>query len=105
MPSASTTAPGLPRTAGQQVGLGDGDRDLVVALLHAEVAGQAAAAGDPGDRRAGALEQPLVGGPADDGVVVAVRLGDHLDPGEVGQRQLLALDELGEAEHVEGARR
>ena len=68
-----------------------------MALLHAEVAGQAAAAGDPGDRRAGALEQRLVGGPAEDGVVVAVRLGDHLDPGEVGQRQLAALDELGEA--------
>ena len=33
--------------------------------------------------------------------VVAVRLGDHLDAGEVGQRQLPALDQLGEAEHVD----
>ena len=34
---------------GQQVGLGDGDRHLVVPLLHAEVAGQPAAARDLGD--------------------------------------------------------
>ena len=33
---------------GQQVGLGDRDRDLVVPLLHPEVAGQPAAAARPG---------------------------------------------------------
>ena len=86
-PSARTTAsaPGIPY-GGQQVVLGDRHRDLVVALLDPEVAGQPAAAAHPGDRRPGARQQCRVGLPAEHRVVVAVRLGDHLDAGEVGRR-------------------
>jgi hypothetical protein len=42
-PSASTTAHGFSRTAGRIVVFGDGDADVVMAALGAEVAGQAAA--------------------------------------------------------------
>ncbi len=69
----------------EQCGLGDGDRHVVVALLDAEVAGQAAAAADGVDRGAGLAEQGGVGVPAEDGVLVAVRLGDAGDIGQVGR--------------------
>jgi hypothetical protein len=58
----------------QQGGLGDSDRDVVVAALDAEVAGQAAAAADRVDRRARLAQQGRVGIPAEYGVLVAVRL-------------------------------
>src|SRR5690606_41631901 len=76
--------PGLPERRQQGV-LGDLDRDVVVALLHAEVPREAAASGEPGDRRAGAGEDRGVGVPAHDRVVVAVRLGVDLDSIELGR--------------------
>ena len=85
-PSASTTAPGFGADRRQQVGLGDRDGDVVVPLLHPEVPGQPAAAGDPGDGRPGPAQQPLVGVPAEHRRVVAVRLRHDLDAGEVGRR-------------------
>ena len=61
-PSASTTAPGgACAHGGQQGGLGDGHRDVVVAALDAEVAGQPAAAADGVDLRAGRGQQRGVG--------------------------------------------
>ena len=52
--------------------------DLAVAGGEAEVAGQAAAAGvEPLDVDAGPLEQLAVGVPAQDGVLVAVHLGER----------------------------
>lgn len=44
-----------------------------------------AAAADPSHPRARVGEQPGLGVPATDGVLVAVRLGDHLHAGEVGR--------------------
>ena len=59
---------------GQERGLRDRDRDVVVAALHAEVAGEAAAATDRVDGRARRAQQRRVRLPAEDGVLVAVRL-------------------------------
>src|SRR5690554_1687866 len=50
--------------------------DVVVTLLHAEVAREPAATGEGADRGTGPLEERLVRGEAHDGVVVAVRLHD-----------------------------
>ena len=85
-PSARTTAPAAQAGhRGQQLLAGDGHRDVVVAALHAPVAGEAAAPAEPGDGRAGVGQQGRVGGPAQDRVVVAVGLGDdlHARPGAV----------------------
>ena len=67
----------------QQRVLRDGDRHVVVALLHAEVAGQPAAARERRELRTGVGEQSTVGGPRHHGVVVAVRLHDRGHVGEV----------------------
>jgi hypothetical protein len=68
---------------GQQGGLGHGGRDVVVAALDAEVAGQATAAPHRGDLGTGPGQQRGVGVPAHHGVVVAVRLGDRAHAAEV----------------------
>ena len=83
-PSASTTAsaPGRPHRRQQGV-LGDRDRDVVVPLLDAEVAGQPAAAAEPGHRGAGPGEQRGVGLQAQHRRVVAVRLHHDRRAGEV----------------------
>ena len=48
-------------------------------------------------------QQPLVGLPAEDRRVVAVRLGDDLDAGEVGRRSSRsAVEQLGEGQHAGG---
>ncbi len=83
----------------QQLQLGHRHRDLVVPLLDAEVAGQAAAARQPLDRRARRLEQRHVGVEAQDRRLVAVRLHDERRTGQV--RSLPAVgtpQELGERE-------
>ena len=66
---------------GQQLLLGDRHRDVVVAALHAPVAGQPAAAAEPGDasRRRRRSSAASADQPSTD-VVVAVRLGDDLQP-------------------------
>ena len=72
---------------GQQLLLGDRHRDVVVAPLDPPVAGQPAAAAEPGDARAGPRSSCGVGRPAHDRGVVAVRLGDDLQPGQRGGSQ------------------
>ena len=69
---------------GQQRGLGDRLRDVVVAALDTEVAGQAAAATHRGDLGTGPGQQRGVSVPAHHGVVVAVRLSHRMDAGEIG---------------------
>src|SRR5690606_10952087 len=61
---------------GQHRVLRDGDRRLVLALLHAEVAREAAAAGEDLDRRTGVAQKALVRGEPHHRVLVAVRLHD-----------------------------
>ena len=61
----------------QQLVLRAGHRDLVVALLEAEVAGQAAAAAAQFAGQAGAVAQAAVRGVAQDRVLVAVGLADR----------------------------
>ena len=105
-PSASTTASGAAaRTAGSRCVLGDRHRHLVVAPLHAQVAGQPAAAAEPGDRRARRrASSARVGRPAQHDGVVAVRLRDDLEPGQVdgGVQPGAPAQQLGEGA---GARR
>ena len=69
----------LRRQGRQQRMRSDRDRQVVVARLHAEIPGQAAAALQPRHARAQRLEQRLVGVPPHDGIVVTVRLRDDLD--------------------------
>ena len=96
-PSARTTASGPAfRTAGSRSCSATCDRHLVVPLLDPEVAREATAAADPRDGGAGLREQRGIGLPADDGVVVAVRLGHDLDPGEVGRRPRPLADLVGQ---------
>src|ERR1700751_2871909 len=71
---------------GEQGGLGDRDRAVVVAALDAEVARQAAAAADRVDRLARVAQQRRVGIPAEDRVLVAVRLRYAGDVRQVGRR-------------------
>ena len=84
----TTRAAARPADAGSRCVLGHRHRHLVVAALHAEVAGQAAAAAEPGrpsrrPRRAAPGRRP-----SPSPRVVAVRLGDHLDarPGRAAPR-------------------
>ena len=59
-----------------------------MAVFHAEVPGQPAAAGDGLDRGTCGLQQPLVGVEAHDGVLMAMRLGQHRHPVQIDQRRL-----------------
>ena len=79
---------GLRRQGRQQRMRRDGHRQVVVARLHAEIPGQAAAPLEPRHARAQRLEQRLVRIPPHDGVVVAVRLRDDLNTLQARQATL-----------------
>ena len=70
----------------QQIMLGHLDRHLVVAFLHPEVAGQAAATADSGYGGPCRGKQGGIGLPAEHRGVVAMRLNDQLYVAEVWRR-------------------
>jgi D-alanyl-D-alanine carboxypeptidase (penicillin-binding protein 5/6) len=81
----------------QQGGLRDRDRDVVVAALDPEVAGEAAASAHRAEGRAGFPQQGGVRLPASGGVVMAVWLRDAGHVAQVRRRPALGLaQQLGE---------
>ncbi len=87
----------------QELLLGHRHRHVVVPLLDPEVAGQAAASAQPDHLGPRALQQGRVRAPAEDGGVVAVRLRDDLDAGQVRRGPALgAVEQLGERQHSPG---